>query len=75
MSAIDWMMQQFPNIKERDDMRRIIGRYGLSGQQQVAYIFIFIQKLYGTLEVAQSVWEIDYCKLSISYYTSQFKNQ
>lgn len=34
-SALEWMMSEFPEIKERDDMRKIIGRYGLSGQQQV----------------------------------------
>lgn len=33
-TAIEWMMSNFPAIKEIDDMRRIIGRYGLSGQQQ-----------------------------------------
>jgi len=38
MSALDWMMKAFPEIKERDDMRKIIGRYGLSGQQQICPI-------------------------------------
>jgi len=33
-SALDWMRHKFPEVKEVDDMRRIIGRYGLSGQQQ-----------------------------------------
>jgi len=35
MSAMDWMMQAYPAIREREEMRRIIGRYGLTGQQQV----------------------------------------
>ena len=35
MSALDWMMKAYPEVKEREDMRRIIGRYGLSGTQQV----------------------------------------
>ncbi|XP_036354816.1 ATP-binding cassette sub-family F member 2-like [Octopus sinensis] len=35
MSALNWMMKQFPQVKEIEDMRKIIGRYGLSGQQQV----------------------------------------
>ena len=35
MSAMDWMMHKFPAIKEREEMRKIIGRYGLTGQQQV----------------------------------------
>jgi len=37
-SALDWMMSQFPDVKEREDMRRIVGRYGLSGQQQTCPI-------------------------------------
>ncbi|KAL4222909.1 ATP-binding cassette sub- F member 2 [Mactra antiquata] len=35
MNALNWMMKQFPDIKEREEMRKIIGRYGLSGQQQI----------------------------------------
>eukprot|EP00918_Siedleckia_nematoides_P097348 GHVU01213455.1.p1 GENE.GHVU01213455.1~~GHVU01213455.1.p1 ORF type:complete len:631 (+),score=85.85 GHVU01213455.1:58-1950(+) len=38
MTALDWMMQCYPDIKEREEMRKIIGRYGLSGQQQVVPI-------------------------------------
>lgn len=35
MTALNWMMKSFPEIKEREEMRKIIGRYGLSGQQQI----------------------------------------
>lgn len=35
MTALDWMMKMFPDIKEREEMRKIIGRYGLTGQQQI----------------------------------------
>jgi ATP-binding cassette subfamily F protein 2 len=38
MSALNWMMAKFPDIKEREEMRKIIGRYGLTGQQQVCPI-------------------------------------
>lgn len=38
MTALDWMMKMFPDVKEREDMRRIIGRYGLTGQQQICPI-------------------------------------
>jgi ATP-binding cassette subfamily F protein 2 len=41
MSAMDWMMKHFPQIKEREDMRRIIGRFGLTGQQQVSCLPCF----------------------------------
>ena len=35
LTALEYMMKEFPDIKEREDMRRIIGRYGLTGRQQV----------------------------------------
>lgn len=37
-SPIDYMMAQFPNLKERDEVRKLIGRYGLTGKQQVSPI-------------------------------------
>merc|ERR1712110_1137680 len=36
LSPLDYMMKKFPEVKDRDDMRRIIGRYGISGKQQTA---------------------------------------
>merc|ERR1739844_551245 len=36
LSPLDYMMKQFPEVKERDDMRRIIGRYGITGKAQTA---------------------------------------
>merc|ERR1719369_1167152 len=33
-TPIDYMMKQFPALKERDEVRKIIGRYGLSGKMQ-----------------------------------------
>ena len=44
-SALEWMMKEFPEIKERDEMRKIIGRYGLSGQQQVTIAILAIHML------------------------------
>ncbi|XP_063964284.1 ATP-binding cassette sub-family F member 2-like [Lytechinus pictus] len=38
MSSLDWMMKCFPKIKEIEEMRRIIGRYGLTGKQQICPI-------------------------------------
>ncbi|XP_013390945.1 ATP-binding cassette sub-family F member 2 [Lingula anatina] len=35
MSALKWMMKCYPDIKDVEEMRKIIGRYGLTGQQQV----------------------------------------
>ncbi|XP_064647512.1 ATP-binding cassette sub-family F member 2-like [Lineus longissimus] len=34
LSALEWMMKAFPAIKEIEDMRKIVGRYGLTGMQQ-----------------------------------------
>lgn len=35
LSPLDYMMKKFPEIKERDEMRKIVGRYGITGKQQV----------------------------------------
>ena len=42
LSALEFMMKEFPEVKERDEMRKIVGRYGLTGQQQVAHRIIII---------------------------------
>merc|ERR1712083_876576 len=36
LSPLDYMMKHFPEFKERDEMRKIIGRYGLTGKAQTA---------------------------------------
>jgi len=36
LSPLEYMMKCFPDVKEPEEMRRIIGRYGLSGKQQVS---------------------------------------
>ncbi len=38
LSALEYMMKSFPEIKEREEMRKIIGRYGLTGRQQICPI-------------------------------------
>lgn len=43
VSPLDYMMRAFPDVKEREEMRKIIGRYGLTGRQQVNYYFIFLK--------------------------------
>jgi len=35
LSALEYMMKCFPDVKEIEQMRKIIGRYGLTGRQQV----------------------------------------
>lgn len=38
VSPLDYMMRAFPDVKEKEEMRKIIGRYGLTGRQQVCPI-------------------------------------
>lgn len=38
MSPLDYMLKSFPEVKEREEMRKIIGRYGLTGRQQTSPI-------------------------------------
>lgn len=35
ISPLEYMMKCFPDVKEKEEMRKIIGRYGLTGRQQV----------------------------------------
>lgn len=42
MSALAFMMKCFPEIKEVEDMRKSIGRYGLTGKQQVGKHDVYI---------------------------------
>eukprot|EP00096_Caligus_rogercresseyi_P007358 TRINITY_DN251_c0_g2_i1.p1 TRINITY_DN251_c0_g2~~TRINITY_DN251_c0_g2_i1.p1 ORF type:complete len:634 (+),score=248.05 TRINITY_DN251_c0_g2_i1:84-1985(+) len=38
MTPLDYMMKMFPAVKERDEMRKIIGRYGITGKMQTSPI-------------------------------------
>jgi len=33
-SALDWMLSEYPGVKDREAMRCIVGRYGLTGREQ-----------------------------------------
>ncbi|CAF3364876.1 unnamed protein product [Rotaria socialis] len=35
LSALDYMMKCFTDVTEKEEMRRIIGRFGLTGRQQI----------------------------------------
>lgn len=35
LSALDYMQREFPDVREKEEMRKIIGRYGLTGREQV----------------------------------------
>merc|ERR1712061_102165 len=36
LSPLAYMMKKFPEFKERDEMRKVIGRYGITGKAQTA---------------------------------------
>jgi len=38
MSALDYMLKCYPEVKEREEMRKIVGRFGITGTQQVCPI-------------------------------------
>lgn len=39
LSPLEYMMKCYPEIKEKEEMRKIIGRYGLTGKQQVSVVW------------------------------------
>merc|ERR1712025_607866 len=38
LSPLEYMLKEYPAVKERDEMRKIIGRYGITGKQQTTPI-------------------------------------
>merc|ERR1719414_907324 len=38
MTPLDYMLKQFPDFKDRDAMRKVIGRYGITGKAQTSPI-------------------------------------
>ncbi|XP_023320986.1 ATP-binding cassette sub-family F member 2 isoform X2 [Eurytemora carolleeae] len=38
LSPLDYMLKKFPDFKDRDGMRKVIGRYGITGKAQTAPI-------------------------------------
>jgi ATP-binding cassette, subfamily F, member 2 len=46
VSPLDYMLRSFPEVKEREEMRRIIGRYGLTGRQQVSFSLLKFSTFY-----------------------------
>merc|ERR1719175_11118 len=38
LSPLDYMLKMFPDFKDRDEMRKVIGRYGITGKAQTAPI-------------------------------------
>ena len=63
LSALAFMMKCFPEIKEVEDMRKSIGRYGLTGKQQVG---IKVDKL-----SEQNIYLI--CELSCQLHGSRIQ--
>lgn len=46
ISPLEYMMKCFPEVKEKEEMRKIIGRYGLTGRQQVSVPKIAVIRIY-----------------------------
>ena len=38
LSPLEYMMKEYPEVKEIEDMRKIVGRYGITGKNQVVPI-------------------------------------
>ena len=59
-SPLDYMLAQYPEVKEREEMRKIVGRFGITGKQQTTPI--------KNLSDGQRVS----CKICICLYTLWF---
>merc|ERR1711953_152948 len=59
LSPLDYMMKKFPEVKERDEMRKIIGRYGITGKQQTAPINQLSEQIWICENQTVTKWEGD----------------
>jgi len=57
LSALEFMMKQFPEEKEQEQMRRIIGRYGITGKNQTCPIKILSDGLKSRVVIAWLAWQ------------------
>lgn len=46
LSALEFMLKCFPDMKDEEVMRRSIGRYGLTGKQQVHIMDLIIHTVF-----------------------------
>lgn len=72
----DYMMKSFPEIKEREEMRKIIGRYGLTGRQQVGENFLlkkFFDFNFGFIQVCpiRQLSDGQRCRVVFAYLAGQ----
>ena len=51
LSPLEYMMKEYPDVKEIEDMRKIVGRYGITGKNQT----VPISNLSDGLRVSTSV--------------------
>lgn len=63
ISPLDYMLKSFPEVKEREEMRKIIGRYGLTGRQQVSHFYFSIDYIF--------IWGVWLGLLSMSHCFSE----
>jgi len=57
LSPLEFMMKQFPDEKEPEQMRRIIGRYGITGKNQTCPIKILSDGLKSRVVFAWLAWQ------------------
>jgi len=57
LSPLEFMMKQFPEEKEQEQMRRIIGRYGITGKNQTCPIQILSDGLKSRVVFAWLAWQ------------------
>jgi len=57
LSALEFMMKEFPEEKEIENMRRIVGRYGITGKNQTCSMDILSDGLKSRVVFAWIAWK------------------
>jgi len=67
LTPLEYMMKCFPDIKEKEEMRKIIGRYGLTGKQQVSPIRQLSDGQRCRVVFAWLAWQVPHAILGRTY--------
>ena len=64
LSPLEYMMKEYPDVKEIEDMRKIVGRYGITGKNQVVPISNLSDGL--RVSLLNCAKNLSHCDLKIS---------
>lgn len=75
LSPLEYMMKCYPAIKEIEQMRKVIGRYGLTGKQQVGCVLLNLNEYMLVSELCTGTTCITVYYIILHMYLNLCKNK